>query len=157
MTEEGFQVHSLTSKLNVNLFRMYSLLSEELSRTDKCFDVEFNGFMFKFNPACTIEEKLEQNQLRKKLITELMHEAIISMLNTIHDEEEFDGIDHWKYVKALVSGEDPRNHQFEIIKEEIVSNLDEDGKPITAKPLNHDSVYVQWQDENKFKFEEKDV
>lgn len=148
MTEHGMEINNITETITASLWNLYNLLNIELSRPEKSFDIEFNGRMYKFNPAWTIEEKLAQGQLRKSLITELMHEALMSMLHTIGDEEEY-ARDHWTFILALVRGEDPRNHQFEIIKEEIVSNLDEDGKPITAKPLNMDNVLVQWQDESK--------
>jgi hypothetical protein len=148
MTEHGMKINNITESITANLWNLHHFLNIELSRPEKSFDIEFNGRMFKFNPAWTIEEKLEQAQLRKTLITELMHEAMMSMLNTIHDEEEYEK-DHWTFVLALVRGEDPRNHQFEIISEEVVSNLDEDGKPITSKPLNEESILVQWQDQNK--------
>lgn len=116
------------------------LLSYELTRPDKAFDIFYDGIVYEFSPSTTQDEMDNQARLASELSYRIISDCI-----TLND---------WTNVIALVSGEDPADHQFEIIKEEIVYNLDAEGNPISAKPLNEDSVYVQWQDQNKFNFEE---
>ena len=154
MTENGLEIHRLTCMITGYLWKLCGLLHKELSRPDKSIDVVYDGVNYNFNPATTKEDKKKQRRLRKKLFNKLLRASFKSMLDTINSEYDFDNTDHWKVICALVSGEDPADHQFEIIKEEIVSNLDENGKPIAAKPLNMNNVLVQWQDESKFKFED---
>lgn len=152
MSLEKNQIYLLTGHIESELWEIASILSRALSRPDKSFHIVYAGEEYNLFPATTEQEREEQFMLREKLIIALIGEGLRSMFDTLHNEHLYENTDHWKHMRALVSGEDPANHQFEIVKSEVVSNLDADGNPITAKPLNEDSVYVQWQDENKFKF-----
>ena len=142
MRESQKKVIKLTNQIGKRMEKLYDLLYEELSRPDKAFDIEYDGQSYQFFPPTTVAEAVEQSFPRGLLICRIIKDAV-------NDKD-------WSNVIALVSGADPADHQIEIIKESYDADLDQDGKQITAKPLDHDSVYVQWQDESKFKFEDRD-
>jgi hypothetical protein len=148
---------AFTMDIKYKFWQLYILLHESLSRPDKSFEINYDGTDYHLYPPTTEIEQKEQYELRNELINCLLHDAAYDMIDTLPNSDDYHEIDHWGNIIALVSGEDPSNHQFEIVKSEVVDNLDADGNPISAKPLDHDSVYVQWQDENKFKFEENNV
>jgi len=120
--------------------RMYDLLDKELSQDWKTYAITINNITYELNPEC-------DPALRDMVIKNLLKDAIIAYIDCANDSA-------FNVVERILSGARKEEHQFEIIKEQIVTNLDSDGNPITAKPLNEDSVYVQWQDESKFKFTE---
>lgn len=126
--------------------KLYELLDKELSQDWKSYTITINDVTHEINSQC-------DPAIRDRVIKQLLKDAI----NAHIDYLDTDMDTAFNVIERIFSGERKEDHQFEIVKEEIVSNLDADGKPITAKSLDHESVYVQWQDENKFKFEEENV
>jgi hypothetical protein len=151
MTKYQRDATYFTNSIKDNIHQLYCLLHEALSRPDKSFDIQIGERNFKLYPSTSEQEEKEQYMERETLIQFLIRAAIIDYMDSLIDTNESDP---WKNIIGLISGEDPADHQFEIIKEEVVTNLDADGNPITAKPLNDENVLVQWQDQNRFKFEE---
>lgn len=131
------------------IIAMQALLEQELSQDWKTYTITINDQTYELNPEC-------EPEIRSLVIKTLLTDAISSYINGICFTEHISD-PSFKVITQILEGSRKEDHQFEIYKEEVVSNLDADGNPITAKPLNQDSVYVQWQDQSKFKFEEQDV
>jgi len=133
---------------------IYNTINEELSCNWKSYDITVDDKVYHLHPASTPEEELQQERDRLEIIKFLLHDAINIMLeNTINnnDESEFLTPDPFSLIyKLMFPVTKQEDHQYEVYKEEIVSNLDENGVPITAKKLNMDSVHVKWQNRNEF-------
>lgn len=140
----------LTDQINKSMFELYTLVDKELSRPEKSFDIMYESINYRFHPSTTDDERSNQCYLRKELLACMFEDALLNMVYTIHDNDQYHERNHWENIVHLVSGADPADHQIEIIKETYTPDLDEQGNPIKAKPLNMDSIYVQWQDESKF-------
>ena len=123
---------------------LYRLINKELSQDWKSYTVTINEEELELNSEC-------EPALRRMVIKELLKDACCAYIDNIFEDSYTSS---FSVINKILNGARKEDHQFEIIKEEIVTNLDEDGNPITAKPLNEDNVLVQWQDENRFKFEE---
>ena len=135
-----------TKAIQQGINTLYKLIEIELSKDWKDYIVTINDEVFEINSECT-------QSVKSMVIKELLRDAITSYIDGIQKENY---MDPFNVINQLFNGARKEDHQFELVKEEIVSNLDKDGIPISAKSLNHDSVFVQWQDENKFKFEEEE-
>ena len=145
-----------TRKIKNNVSAIYTLLDKLLCRSDMSFDIQIGDEYFNFYTPLSFEEKVEQSNSRHKLIKFLIQDALNCLASTVGDDEEYWEIEPWRNIKGLVSGADPADHQIEIIKEDVkIVDLDEQGNPIKAKPLNMDSIYVQWQDQSKFNLEDQ--
>jgi hypothetical protein len=136
------------SKIIHGINDLYDLLYKELSQDWKSFTITVDNKVFEINSTTDAV-------LRSTLIKLLLKDAVSILIEDLHSDEDKPYRSAFSSINRILSGARKEDHQFEIVKEEIVSNLDADGKPITAKPLNVDSMYVQWQDQSKFKFEEE--
>ena len=142
---ERQELLNILSPLNQSLADIYKALNIELSQDWKTYTITINDETFELSPEC-------EPAVREMVIKQLLKDAVIVEIDRKGDAG-YQG-DPFGVIIKILSGARKEDHQFEIVKEEIVTNLDEDGNPITAKPLNEDNVLVQWQDENRFKFEE---
>jgi hypothetical protein len=120
--------------------KLYELMDKELSQDWKTYTITINDVIYELDAEC-------DPALRKIVIKQLLKDAINAYIDSFNDGNNASA---FNVVEKILNGSRKEDHQFEIITEKIVSNLDEDSKPITAKPLNVDSVLVQWQDQNKF-------
>jgi len=128
-------------ELRKPLFDLYQLLNQELSQDWKSYEITINDNTYDINQEC-------EPAVRSMVIKQLLKDAINAHIDSI-DNDDFEGVP-FAVISRIFSGARKEDHQFEIIKENVVSNLDENGNPITAKPLNLDSLYIQWQDQNRF-------
>jgi hypothetical protein len=131
-------------EIDKSLDDIYELLNHELSQSWKEYTVTINDDTHELSAQ-------SEPAIRNIVIKQLLKDALCAHIDSIGDD---DNDSAFNVIERILSGARKEDHQFEIIKEEIVTNLDENGNPITAKPLNEDNVLVQWQDENRFKFEE---
>jgi hypothetical protein len=158
MTKRKQQVIELTEQIESCIHKLINLMADELQCPEKLFSVDFKGehFEFHYAPDFASDDAREQYKLRTHFFHLLLNDAFCKSVKIWCPYPTFDFTDGapWKNIIGLVSGADPEDHKFEIIKETYIPDLDKQGNPITAKPLNQDSIYVQWQDENRFKFEE---
>lgn len=132
-------------ELLTNINRLHKLLVKELSQDWKTYTITIGEETHDINSQC-------DPTVRSMVIKQLLQDACSGYIDNKY-KEGYVGND-FSVITRILNGARKEDHQFEIIKEEIVTNLDENGNPITAKPLNEDNVLVQWQDENRFKFEE---
>ena len=130
--------------LSKSLNQLYEALNKELSQDWKNYTITINDETFDLSSE-------SEPEVRSVVIKQLLKDALVVLIDH-KGEEDYEG-NPFEVIIRILSGARKEDHQFEIVKEEIVTNLDEDGNPITAKPLNEDNVLVQWQDENRFKFE----
>jgi hypothetical protein len=137
------ELYKVIYPIEEGIDKLYAFVEEQLTQDWKAFTITIDEQVYEINAETTPETKAT---VIKLLLKDALN-AYIDHLGTDNDTA-FDRIE------VLSHGARKEDHQFEIVKSEVVDNLDADGQPITAKPLNEDSVYVQWQDENKFKFEE---
>jgi hypothetical protein len=129
--------------LSGSIWLFYYLLDKELSQNWKSYTITINDITHELSHE-------SEPEIRDVVIKQILKDAVCAYIDSM---QECKG-EPWSVITKILSGARKEDHQFEIVKEEIVTNLDEDGNPITAKPLNEDNVLVQWQDENRFKFEE---
>jgi len=129
------------------IYSVYKLLDQELSQDWKSYTITINDVTHELNYEC-------DPAVRDMVIKQLLKDALCAHIDNI-DQDHY--IAPFDIISRILNGARKEDHQFEIIKEEIVPNLDANGKPITAKPLNEESIYVQWQDQSKFKFEEENA
>lgn len=141
----GSIVYNFTGSLHL----LHYKLNKELSQDWKSYTITINDQTHELNPEC-------EPEMRNIVIKQLLKDAACSYIDGMNNDSE-NGTPVFTVINRILSGARKEDHQFEIVKEAIVTNLDADGNPITAKPLNEDSVYVQWQDQNKFKFEDENV
>jgi hypothetical protein len=128
------------------IFDLYMALNQELSQDWKTYTVTINDVTHELNPEC-------EPVIRRMVVKELLKDALIAHIDSIdEDNDHTSAFNAFNVIKRILSGARKEDHQFEIIKEQVVTNLDADGNSITAKPLNEDNILVQWQDETKFKF-----
>ena len=127
---------------------LYEALIKELSQDWKNYTINIDGKVYDLNSSSDEETVSE-------VVKMVLKDAMIAKVESIDCDEDFYPHSYaFNVINRILSGARKEDHQFERIKTEIVTNLDENGNPITAKALNQDSIYVQWQDENRFKFEE---
>ena len=132
--------------LQERIDELYRLMNKEFSQDWKSYSITIDNKEFEINHE-------SDPALKAIVIKALLKDAVCSYIdNLFQDSCKND----FAIITRILNGARKEDHQFEIYKEEIVTNLDADDNPITAKPLNEDNVLVQWQDQNKFKFEEED-
>lgn len=125
--------------LNINLMKdsyqnTQFILDRLISSPDKSFEVTFKGIVYNFIYPTTPQELSEMKELRKKLLSEIFKECFMQMV---------DGNDAWWMVTAFASGVDTLDMQIEIVKEDVVNRVDENGKRITALPLDENNYQVK--------------
>jgi hypothetical protein len=143
---ETKELRNILGTLQGSLYKLYVSLEQELSQDWKTYTVTINDVTHEINPEC-------EPAVRTVVIKQLLKDALCAQVDHEANVGDFTG-DPFAVINRILSGARKEDHQFEIIKEEVVTNLDADGNPITAKPLNEENVLVQWQDQNRFKFEE---
>jgi len=130
--------------IEMGLEGMRLVLENVLSCEYKDYDISYNNQEFRFFNAVTPDEKKQQARLRKLFIRRVLIDCVKNHLS--HKK------DPWDIIMAFTQGAHLEDHQFEIIIETV--SCDEVMRQIeSSKPLNMDSPYVQWQDQNKYKFE----
>lgn len=125
-------IQSIKDKYHTLSYKLNWLLSSP----DKSFEVTFNGILYNFIYPTTRIEEVEMHNLRKKLLSEIFKECFNQMV---------DGKDPWWMVTAFASGIDTLDMQIEIVKEDIINRVDENGKRITALPLDMDNYQIEMQ------------
>ena len=113
---------------------IYSIVDRLLATGDKSFEVNFKGVSYNFIYPSDQSEKIEMDNLRKKLLSEIFKECFNQMV---------DGKDPWWMVTAFASGVDTLDMQIEIVKEDIINRVDENGERITALPLDMDNYQIK--------------
>ncbi len=147
----------IRGELESAVFNFYNVMYHALSDDWKTYEITIGDDKYDFHPATTSDEKIEMAVKKKKVISYLLIDALTKYIEELGEDDDDFYKDPFKIIdRILFSATRKEDHQFEIIREEVVSNLDENGNPVTAKALNQDSVYVQWQNENNYKFEEND-
>ena len=133
--------NSILKKYSINVNdenwqRIFEILYKLLSAPDKAFEVTFKGESFSFIYPTTSEEQDDMHQLRIDLIDNILQEC---------DSQMVAGNDTWWMVTAFASGIDTLDMQIEIIKEDVVNRVDENGEKITALPLDMDNYQINLQ------------
>lgn len=118
---------------------IYSIVDRLLATGDKSFEVTFKGVSYNFIYPSDQTEKIEMDNLRKKLLSEIFKECFDQMV---------DGKDPWWIITAFASGIDTLDMQIEIVKEDVVNRVDENGERITALPLDENNYQVKLEREN---------
>lgn len=130
--------------LNINIIRdsyanLEFILNKLLMAPDKSFEVTFKGVQYDFIYPTTSEENQEMIALRKKLLSELFKEVFEQMVA---------GRNPWDLIRVFASGVDTLDMQIEIVKEDVVNRVDENGQRITALPLDMDNYQIKNQRED---------
>lgn len=140
-------------ELTTSIIYMRKLMNNALSQDWKTYEITIGDEHFDLHATSTFDEEIKMDADRKRVIKLLLMDALDRYIDQIDSEDASNPFD---VINKIFSSTKKEDHQFEIIKESIVSNLDENGNPITAKPLNMDNVLVQWQNENEYTFEDKE-
>ena len=77
---------------------IYSIVDRLLATGDKSFEVTFKGVSYNFIYPSDQTEKIEMDNLRKKLLSEIFKECFDQMV---------DGKDPWWIITAFASGINP--------------------------------------------------
>lgn len=125
--------------------KLFIKLNQLLSAPGKSFSISFDGIQYEFFIPTTPEEILQIAELKREFVIKLLSSSYQDMLRSDYDS-------CWDNILIFSKAEPIEHYQIEKIKEEIVSDISNSN---VKKPgaLNLDSVYVQWQDQNKFKME----
>jgi uncharacterized protein YrzB (UPF0473 family) len=117
---------------------IYSQLEEELRQDWKTFSITIDDIVYDINSY--------DHETRNTVIKLLLKDAFSAYLESMDNDK----IKPFEVIYRILNGARKEDHQIEIIKETYTPDLDDQGNPIKAKPLNVDSIYVQWQDESKY-------
>ena len=117
---------------------IYSQLEEELRQDWKTFSITIDDIVYDINSY--------DHETRNTVIKLLLKDAFSAYLESMDNDK----IKPFEVIYRILNGARKEDHQIEIIKETYTPDLDEQGNPIKAKPLNVDSIYVQWQDQSKY-------
>jgi len=107
-----------------------------LTAPDKSFEVTFKGDLYNFIYPTTKEEKDAFNQQAYDLADAIVKHCVLDM---------HAGKNSWWMVTAFASGIDTLDMQVEIIKEDVVNRVDENGERITSLPLDKDNWHIKQQ------------
>lgn len=125
-------------------------LDNLLSSKDRSFSVSFDGIQYEFNKPTSQQELQDLENLKETFIQKLLLRSFEDMLIADKDNNAC-----WDNVLIFAMGNPIEDYQIEKIKEESVYEVtDSKSKLDDGIAINEDSVYVQWQDQNKVKFEE---
>ncbi len=131
-------------------------LNKLLSDNTRSFVVSFNGVEYNFFTPTTYEEIEQQENLKEVFIQELLLKSYKDMFEN-QDWDISDGNDCWDTILVFAMGEPIETYQLEKICESTELHHENAIQTETSKqiPLNEDSVYVQWQDQNKHNFDDE--
>jgi len=125
-------------------------LDKLLSEKGRSFSVSFDGISYEFNPPTTLEELQEFENLKEIFIEKLLSKSYEDMLQVDKDNNAC-----WDNILIFAMGNPIEDYQIEKIKDsEIIEVSDNKEKIEDGVALNEDSLYVQWQDQNRVKFED---
>ena len=130
------QIDLLTGSLD----EISYILDQILQQPDKAFTVTFKDVVYDFHPATTPEESEEFFVRRYKFIKKLLKHCTARHI----DKYPVPSDDIWNDILCFTLGVDPRDCQFEKIKQEDIYKVtDEKGEKITSIPLDLDNYQVK--------------
>lgn len=133
LVEELKELEDGIQSIKKSYMGIHSILNRLLAVGDKAFEVTFKDIKYDFIYPSDQSEKIEMDNLRKKLLSEIFKECCQQMI---------DGKDVWWMVTAFASGIDTLDMQIEIVKEDVTNRVDENGERITALPLDESNYQV---------------
>lgn len=119
------------------------ILTNIITDSEKDYTISQGSKVYTFTQPVTEYEKIIFDRHVESAINRLLKECMRAMVNNNRGA--------WDPVIAFTQGEDPAEHKF-TLSESYDVDIDAAGNAIKSKALNEDSVYVQWQDQNKYQF-----
>jgi hypothetical protein len=137
---------------------IYDFINRTLKADGKCYEFRWRSTTYTVDQPFTEAEIKKRDKVCDKIAKFLIRDAFNVILKDIYNDDYFTIDKAFDRIDALKMFEPIEYYAREKIKAEdvYIPDLDADGKSINSKPLNHGSVYVQWQNQNKFKFSEND-
>lgn len=143
--QKQLALHAYVTSIDTAKKALYSLLDEILSCPFKDYKVTLGSRRYRFFNPIIEGEKKQQRALRNTFINRLIKECFAQMVNGNPDA--------WEPVLAFTRGVDIEAFQLQKVDGSSVEQVQETTR---SKALNLESVYVQWQDQNKFGFKEEE-
>lgn len=154
LTKEYNHLLKCCRKIQSSSRGLRNTLDRLLSSKDRSFNVSFDGVQYDFFIPTTQEELQELENLKEVFIKKLLLRTFEDMIQ-YPSWDIMESTSCWDNILIFAMGNPIEDYQIEKIKEENVYEVtDSQSKIDDGIAINEDSVYVQWQDQNKVKFEE---
>lgn len=138
------------------IVKIYKFIDETISAKGKSFEFRWRKGFYRYDPPFTLKDKKAMDKMRDKIAKFLIRDAFNVLLKELPLQDdhhyEWDIGRAFNRISQLEFSKPIDYYALEKINPDEVKpvDLDEQGNPIKAKPLNMNSIYVQWQDESKF-------
>lgn len=133
-----WQLNSIKSSID----NVYKILDIHLSNDSKNFSIEYKGEKYEFFFPTTKAEFKKIKKQRHKFIKNILCDVITGSIRRPKRAHELH-----TFLALMLLGEDPKNHQFEQIEEEIISEssagIKSNESGIKALPLDMDIYQVK--------------
>lgn len=124
----------LMQNISVCIENLKELMQNQICVDAKSFSINFKGKQYEFFFPSTKEEFKEQKKLKKRLCNLILLEVVKVLVTK---PKKFDLAS--EIIRSLFWGEDPENHQIEMIKEEEIS---EDSIGVNASESGRKSIAI---------------
>lgn len=129
------------TSINQNLSNIFNSLNSLLTRPSVSYNIVFKGQQFFFNPPTTSKEKKIFDKQRALFIKSVLKYVTQQFIHHLPDQN----MKPWEMVLSFTYGVDPKDMEFERFEGPIETMQ---GEIVKQKPLNEESLYVQWQDQS---------
>jgi hypothetical protein len=137
---------------------IYKFIDDTLQSKGKSYKITYRNKEYIFDPPFTLEEKKKMDKMREKIAKIMLRDVFNMFLKQLpisyNIDEDWWSADAFRIISQLEALKPIEYYAIDKIHREVYTpDLDKDGKQITSKPLNQDSIYVQWQDISKYPIE----
>jgi hypothetical protein len=135
-------------QIDTATYNLKNKLHEIFSLNHKNYLITYRGKIYDIHQPTNKEDERHQKKIRNQIIKGLLKDCYRSMVNGYYLYEAYN------VITAFTRGAELEDHQIDKSERVVYTpDLDKDGNQVTAKPLNQDSIYVQWQDISKYPIE----
>ena len=129
------------NKIVKGINESFAILESELSHPAKNFSIMYDGKSVEFFYPTTLEEDRRMKYDRADFIRYLLKSSIDATLSA--KVQDMDDPEAWDDLIGVISGEDPKDHQFEKY-EVVIDESEAQGDAVNrAIPLNMDNYQVK--------------